>query len=231
MTSTSTSVSSLTSARVSLRSARRVLARYVLPKRTLKDKILPHFVTTYLPPGIGTIGGVVVVQFVAWSLWLPVWACTWLMGEVGIYLGFLLLVFLIGRTILRSIAFPGASRNTQLHKQVGKHMHNSIVQCLDLWETVIRDVEAHGQSRTMSTAVRFRQRILRGMIQILESALQKNCTIDRVSGGITAHGTNQWAGDGGSLEDVSVRFVSTIYQQHWRSSHYVFPLAFSSSSY
>jgi len=47
-------------------------------------------------------------------LWLPFWALSFLMTEWGIYLTAVGTVFLIGRAIIRFIAFPGASRKMTL---------------------------------------------------------------------------------------------------------------------
>lgn len=42
-------------------------------------------------------------------LWLPFWLCSLVVSEIGVYLLSVALIYLIGRGIIRMIAFPGSS--------------------------------------------------------------------------------------------------------------------------
>jgi len=50
------------------------------------------------------------------ALWLPFWLLSFLVSEWGVYGMFVCVVFLVGRGIIRMIAFPGSSNVSKLWK-------------------------------------------------------------------------------------------------------------------
>lgn len=102
-----TSQSMMTSGPMSNLYIRRVVYS-ALGIRTMAD-ILPEPLHMIVHSGKLSIafflGGYVLIV----GLWLPFWIFSFLVGEIGVYCSVVLSIFMIGRGIIRMIAFPGSS--------------------------------------------------------------------------------------------------------------------------
>ncbi|KAL7562790.1 hypothetical protein ACA910_019066 [Epithemia clementina (nom. ined.)] len=71
-------------------------------------------------------------------LWFPVWCLSLILTELGIYVLTVGTVFLVGRNIIRFIAFPGASRKMTLDMEVefARYAVRMLVSAVDAWREV-----------------------------------------------------------------------------------------------
>jgi pimeloyl-ACP methyl ester carboxylesterase len=98
---------------------------YCLQIRTLADVLFPS--TSLLYPLV-TSGKWSFIVFLAVNLvfvvlWLPFWVSSYFVGEWGIYALTIGTVFLVGRVIIRLIAFPGSSHRVsgEIEKEFAKY--------------------------------------------------------------------------------------------------------------
>lgn len=93
--------------------------------RTLADVLFPS--TSLLSPlvtsGKWSFLVVLAVNMVFVMLWLPFWLLSYLVGECGIYALTVGTVFMVGRAIIRLIAFPGSSHRVsgEIEKEFAKY--------------------------------------------------------------------------------------------------------------
>mmetsp|Transcript_11959 Transcript_11959/g.34579 ORF Transcript_11959/g.34579 Transcript_11959/m.34579 type:complete len:959 (+) Transcript_11959:329-3205(+) len=95
------------------------------------------FVDAYLPSvfhAVATSGKFSFPMFLAAylafiSLWFPFWLLSFLLYENGVYMLFVVAVFAIGRSIIRMIAFPGASHRveSEIEKEFTKYSVRMLV--------------------------------------------------------------------------------------------------------
>jgi hypothetical protein len=86
-----------------------ILAYRMISIRYLSD-CMPLLFYTLLTNGKYVAIGLLSVYLMIISLWLPFWLLSYMISEWGVYMCMIGTVFLIGRTIIRLIAFPGATR-------------------------------------------------------------------------------------------------------------------------
>jgi hypothetical protein len=95
---------------------------------TLSDR-LPHVFSAIVTNGKITAAAVVALYLLLMGLWLPFWLLSFALTEWGVYGAAVAFAFLVGRAIIRLIAFPGASRKvtTDIEAEFAKYSVRMIV--------------------------------------------------------------------------------------------------------
>lgn len=187
-------------------------------------KIFYYIVTEGKMTAMVTIG--VYLLFV--SLWFPFWLLSLIVTEWGVYALAVLTVFGIGRSVLRMIAFPGASCRVrrEIEGEFAKYSVQMLLASLDsvadlaslLLQATAGPDEAStnrrgrlndlpGIWRTMSL---YKDRVLAVHLQVLQSLYDQptNAASGSATGGsgyLTKYGNNRLLGDIGNLSDLTVR--------------------------
>lgn len=98
------------------------LLHRILATRCAAD-CMPTLFHTILYHGKYSLVLLLSVYLILLSCWLPFWSLSFLLTEWGVYLTVIASIFLIGRAIIRLIAFPGASRKvvTDIETEFAKY--------------------------------------------------------------------------------------------------------------
>lgn len=98
---------------------------------------LPTLFHTIVTNGKSSAAALLGVYLMLLSLFVPFWLLSFLVTEWGIYIAAIGSIFLIGRSIIRMIAFPGASRRivTEIEKEFAKYSVRMIeISCNSICE-------------------------------------------------------------------------------------------------
>ena len=106
-TESNSSQSMMTSRLMPNEGIRRVVY-WALGVRTMAD-VLPEPLQMIVNSGKLSVAFFLGGYSVILALWFPFWIFTFFVGELGVYCLLLLAVFMVGRGIIRMIAFPGSS--------------------------------------------------------------------------------------------------------------------------
>jgi len=95
---------------------------WCLRTRTLADA-LPPMLQPLVANGKTSVLFFLGGQLVLLLLWLPFWIGAWLLSEAGVWAASLITVVLVGRGVLRMIAFPGSSHRVsgEIEKEFAKY--------------------------------------------------------------------------------------------------------------
>jgi len=178
--------------------------------RTLAD-ILPPMLQYVVASGkmsvIFFLGG----QLVIFVLWLPFWLISFVLSELGLYLIFVCAIFLVGRAIIRMIAFPGSSHRVskEIEKEFVKYSVRIITSSADSIIDLAAAVQGtHGGNEheipmLWKRAKSYSDRVLGVYFEVLQYTLQ-----DRVESGpsdLNKYGNNNLKGDIGNLSGLTFR--------------------------
>jgi hypothetical protein len=124
------------------------------------------------------------------SLWMPFWLLSFVVTEWGVYAAAVGVIFLIGRSIIRLIAFPGASRKvvTDIESEFAKYSvrmiaaaTSSLIDLAIVFEPREQSGDQHLDNRTMYQLpglwrrVRgFRDRVLGVYLEVLRYIYQQD---------------------------------------------------------
>ena len=221
----------LSSGPMSNAGVRRVVYWFV-QKRTLSDA-LPTPLQMITNNGkmslVVFLGGY--IFFIA--LWLPFWLLSFVTSEWGIYVLFFVSVFMIGRSIIRLIAFPGSSNrvSSEMEKEFNKYSVRMILSAanslLDLASTIssANGGGGGGDDKSSSSIVSYeiptlwkraksyRDRVLGVYTEVLQYLLNKDDVPPPTSSSssssasasdLTPSGNNKLSGDIGDLSGLTV---------------------------
>jgi hypothetical protein len=160
----------------------------LLSLRYLSD-CTPLIFYTILTNGKYAAVAVVSLYLVIILFWLPFWLLSFVISEWGVYLCMIGTIFLIGRMIIRLIAFPGASQKiiTDIEQEFNKYsirmIHTACINIIEL-ATVFEPRDKSGEqtleSRTVAIVPNiwrrvksFRCRVLAVYIDVLQHMYQQ----------------------------------------------------------
>lgn len=162
------------------------------------------------------------------SLWMPFWLLSFVVTEWGVYALAVATVFGIGRSVLRMIAFPGASCRVrrEIEGEFAKYsvqMLLASVECLNDAATVVwqatgspEEVGNHRRGRLNDLpgiwrrAELYKNRVVAVYLQVLHALFEQAVPNSGAtsSGGtayLTKYGNNRLVGDIGNVADLTVR--------------------------
>ena len=183
-----------------------------------------YIVTEGKTTAVVTVG--VYLLFVA--LWLPFWMLSFVLTEWGVYALAVVTVFGIGRSVLRMIAFPGAS--CRVRREIEGEFAKYSVQMLVAAVESMSDVASHlfyatatheeiastNQHRCKLSdlpnvwrrAQLYKDQVMAVYLQVLCSLYdQPTTTVPAAAGGsayLTKYGNNRLIGDIGNVADLTV---------------------------
>jgi len=159
--------------------------------------------------------GVVAGWLLLVIMWIPVWLFSFLVTETGVYLLAVGMIFVLGRALIRLIAFPGASKRVygEIEREFSKYMvrllDSGAVACLEL-ASAVQTGPATGKVSLVPAfwkrALSFRNRVFGVLAEILPKVLYPT-TGNRSgspvqSNGLNLYGNNPLVGDIGNLSTV-----------------------------
>jgi hypothetical protein len=194
--------------------------------KTMADS-LPSVFHTIVTEGKMTAMVTVGVYLVFLSLWLPFWLLSFVVTEWGVYALAVATVFLLGRSVLRMIAFPGASCRVRREIE-GEFAKYSVQMFLASTEALADAAALLLQATDPSTSPRrvgklsdlpavwrrarmYRDRVIAVYRQVLGALYQEPSAAATSSSGsgqsayLTMHGNNRLLGDVGNVLDLTVR--------------------------
>lgn len=150
--------------------------------RCVSDTV-PSMLYTVLTNGKIAVAALFGVYLIMFSLWLPFWLLSFVVTEWGVYAAAVGSIFMIGRNIIRLIAFPGASRNvvSAIEGEFAKYSVrmiaaacNSLIEFATIFEPREQIGEQHLDNRTMyqlpgmwRRVMSFRDRVLGVYLDVL----------------------------------------------------------------
>lgn len=193
--------------------------------KTVADS-LPTVFYTIVTEGKMTAMVTVGVYLVFLSLWLPFWILSFVVTEWGVYALAVATVFLLGRSVLRMIAFPGAS--CRVRREIEGEFAKYSVQMLlastealaDAAALLVQATDASATPRRVGKlsdlpavwrrAGMYRDRVIAVYRQVLGALYQEPSTVTSGSGNgqsayLTMYGNNRLLGDVGNVLDLTVR--------------------------
>jgi len=173
-------------------------------------------------------------QFVLLGVWLPFWILSFLVGEIGVYLSAVATVFLVGRGIIRMIAFPGSSHrvSNEIEKEFTKYSvrvitssATSLIELSEALQSAPTSVLSNGGAHLYNLkslwkrAKSYRDRVLAVYAEVLRTTLQGSAggisspPPPQQGGGASSPGLNQYGnnllvGDVGNLSGLTAEAVS-----------------------
>jgi hypothetical protein len=154
---------------------------------------MPTLFHTILYHGKYSLALLLSIYLILLSCWLPFWLLSFLLTEWGVYLTAVASIFLIGRAIIRLIAFPGASRKvvTDIETEFAKYSVRmiaaaamSLVDLAVIFEPRDQSGEQYVDSRMVPQipglwrrANGFRRRVLGLYVDVLRYIYEENNSI------------------------------------------------------
>ena len=179
--------------------------------RTVAD-VLPTMLRPVVANGKHSILFFLGGQMVLFLCWLPFWIVSLVVSEAGVYLGCLFTVVLVGRGILRMIAFPGSSHRvvSEIEKEFTKYsvrvLTSSATSLVEVSEAILvpsNSTHYHYNVRSLwKRANSYRHRVLGVYEEVLRTALGMQQPQQ------AQHGNNTLVGDIGNLSGLTSEAVS-----------------------
>jgi hypothetical protein len=167
------------------------------------------------------------VFFVA--LWLPFWLLSFITSEWGIYALAFGCVLLIGRSIIRLIAFPGSSNrvSSEIEKEFNKYSVRMLLSAsnslIDLASAVSAASKGSGDDSSGSNiayyeiptlwkrAKSYRDRVVAVYADVLHFLLKdRHEPPSNSASDLTKHGNNRLSGDIGDLSGLTVSYLQKL---------------------
>jgi hypothetical protein len=191
---------------------------YFLQIRTLADA-LPPILQPIVMSGKWSVAFFFGGYLLFVLLWLPFWLFSFVVSEWGIYALAVMTVFMIGRAIIRLIAFPGSSYRVsgEIEKEFAKYSVRMITtsanSVIDLTVALLGSPSADGGSMAVyevpalwKRARSYRDRVLGVYTEVLHYTLQDRPTAAPSSGShpdLDQFGNNRLVGDVGDLSGLT----------------------------
>lgn len=190
---------------------------------------LPSLFYFIVTEGKTTTIATVAAYFVFVALWLPFWLLSFVLTEWGVYALAIATVFLIGRSVLRMIAFPGASCRVrrEIEGEFAKYSVQMLKASLETFSEVAlmlfqataspeevknftpRRARLSDLPNMWRRAELYKNRVMAVYLQVLQ-ALYDQAVPNNASAGVngtaylTKYGNNRLLGDIGNMADLTV---------------------------
>mmetsp|Transcript_24343 Transcript_24343/g.67449 ORF Transcript_24343/g.67449 Transcript_24343/m.67449 type:complete len:517 (-) Transcript_24343:3409-4959(-) len=189
----------------------------LLAFKTMAD-VLPFPFNHVVTNGKMAVPAYLGVNFALILLWLPFWLLSFLLTELGIYLIGVGTIFLVGRSIIRFIAFPGASKKMMLdmEREFSKYALRMLVAAAESSrETASCLLQACSANPNQSAkdmlpaywkrTETYRNRVLAVFTETLMVLYQEHSaeSFQMSEGDLTKYGNNRLSGDIGNLSTIT----------------------------
>ena len=199
--------------------------RRALQMRTAADA-LPELLSVVVTSGAKlSVLGFLGLYLMGLAVWIPLWLLSLVTTELGIYVLAIGIIYGIGRSIIRLIAFPGASPRvtSELEREFAKYSVKLLVQScnsiLDLSNALVSLQSQGNKNADASTnpvdfyelpslwtrAKSYRDRVLAVYAQVLQYLLQPNEAVTATTTATTKYGNNPLSGDIGDLSGLTTQ--------------------------
>jgi hypothetical protein len=193
--------------------------------RTLADA-LPLFFQTIVMSGKWSFAFSLAGYILFLLMWLPFWALSFVVSEWGVYTIAIVMVFMIGRAVIRLIAFPGSSFRVsgEIEKEFSKYsvrmISSSANSILDLAVAILGSSKPGGSSDDKNMMLfevpalwkrvkSYRDRVLGVYSEVLHYTLQDRTETSPPSGtsslwpDLNQFGNNRLVGDIGDMSGLT----------------------------
>jgi hypothetical protein len=197
---------------------------WLLHLRTAADalpSIFEAIVTSGKLSGLAFIG----IYGIFVALWFPFWLLSLIITEWGVYATVVGLVFIIGRSIIRLIAFPGSSHkvSSEIENEFAKYSVRMIISSsnsiVDLASAILSASKAGADSGSSNPGYAYyeipglwkrakshRDRVLAVYAEVLTFIFERSDeSSNSATTDVTKYGNNRLAGDIGDLSGLTVR--------------------------
>ncbi len=158
-------------------------------------------------------------QIMLFAIWLPFWIFSFLVGEMGVYLGCVAMVVVIGRGVLRMIAFPGSSHRvvSEIEKEFTKYSVRVLTSSANSLEELSQAILAPATSSHYHYNVKalwkransYRHRVLAVYRVVLKNTLSSGQGQEQPQPGpLDQHGNNILVGDVGDLSGLTTEAIA-----------------------
>jgi hypothetical protein len=196
--------------------------------RTLADA-LPSMLQPVMANGKMSILFFVGGQIVLFGLWFPFWIFSLFLTEGGVYLAVAAKIALVGRAVLRMIAFPGSSHrvSNEIEKEFTKYsvrvITSSATSLIELAEAFRTASSSGGGNQHYNIrslwkrAKSYNDRVLSVYAEVLHTTLEESGNGVAVSSpqqgvgatvGLDQYGNNRLVGDVGNLSGLTTEAIS-----------------------
>lgn len=205
---------------------KRIMHR-LLKTRTVADALPNVFqviVTSGKMSGVVFLGGYLLFL----AIWIPIYLFSFLVGESGIYVLTIGTIFLVGRSIIRLIAFPGSTTrvSAEIEKEFSKYSNrmlmSSATSIIDLAQAILSAAKTGANDSSSNPSFAFyeipslwkraksyRDRVLAVYVEVLQY-IYDEARADAGSppmSDLTKYGNNIMSGDIGDLSGLTVSLV------------------------
>mmetsp|Transcript_18209 Transcript_18209/g.45240 ORF Transcript_18209/g.45240 Transcript_18209/m.45240 type:complete len:908 (-) Transcript_18209:113-2836(-) len=189
--------------------------------RTVAD-VLPPILKPVVANGKLSILFFMAGQMILFILWLPFWMCSFVASEAGVYLGCMVTIVLVGRGVLRMIAFPGSSHRvvSEIEKEFTKYsvrvLTSSANSIVELSEAILAPATSthylYNVKALWKRANSYRHRVMAVYEVVLRATLQEHNGSGQQSppqqGPLDQHGNNVLLGDVGNLSGLTTEAIA-----------------------
>lgn len=204
----------------------KMMGHKLLQTKTVAD-VLPSVCQVILTSGKMS-GMVFVGAYLAFlGIWFPIYLFSRLVGEMGIYALTVGIIFMVGRSIIRLLAFPGSTNrvSSEIEKEFSKYsvrmINASSISIIDLAQAIASagNTQSGSQSYTSyeipamwKRAKSYRDRVLAVYKEVLQYIYDESSDEppSPVNSDTTKYGNNKVSGDIGDLSGLTVSFESML---------------------
>jgi hypothetical protein len=202
----------------------------LLQTRTAADALPNMFqviVTSGKMSGVVFLGGYLLFL----ALWIPIYLFSCLVGESGIYVLTISTIFLVGRSIIRMLAFPGSTTrvSSEIEKEFSKYSNrmlmSSATSIIDLAQGILSAAKTGGNDSSSNSTVAYhelptlwkraksyRDRVIAVYVEVLQYIYDEARTDapPSLQSDLTKYGNNKMSGDIGDLSGLTVSLVCSF---------------------
>lgn len=199
----------------------KMIGHKLLQTKTVAD-VLPSVFQVILTSGKMS-GMVFVGGYLAFlGMWFPIYLFSRLVGEKGIYALTVGTIFMVGRSIIRLLAFPGSTNrvSSEIEKEFSKYsvrmISASCVSIMDLAQAIASAGTTQSGSQSYTTyeipamwnrAKSYRDRVLAVYMEVLQYIYSCDQSSSPSMSNTTKYGNNELSGDIGDLSGLTVSYV------------------------
>lgn len=191
--------------------------------RTMADA-LPPILKPLVANGKMSILFFVGGQFFLFCAWIPFWILSFLISEMGVYCACLATIFVVGRGIIRMIAFPGSSHriSNEIEKEFTKYsvrvLTSSSTSLIELSEAILSNPGGTNNYYNILSLWKrcksYRDKVLSVFKEVLQFTLQEHSggnngiSSQQQQLGLNQYGNNLLIGDVGNLSGLTPEAIS-----------------------
>ncbi|CAJ1940042.1 unnamed protein product [Cylindrotheca closterium] len=196
----------------------KMIAHKLLQTKTVAD-VLPGFFQVILTSGKMTGMAFVGAYLAFLGIWFPIYLFSRLVGEMGIYALTAGTIFMVGRSIIRLLAFPGSTNrvSSEIEKEFSKYsvrmINASSISIMDLAQAIASAGNTQSGSQSYAAyeipamwkrAKSYRDRVLAVYLEVLQYIYSSDEPSSPTMSNTTKYGNNKLSGDIGDLSGLTL---------------------------